>query len=105
MASRALARTRREHTIDSRMEQWLSVLFDQGFRPKNTFFPGRQDVDSLLADAAGDPELSGFLDRFRSLGTVDLEDLERGIRLRESPITETEAAVLLLREFVREVGA
>ncbi len=105
MASRALARTCREHTIDCRMEQWLSVLFDQGFRPKNTFFPGRHDVDSLLADAAGDPELSGFLDRFRSLGTVDLEDLERGIRLRESPITETEAAVLLLREFVREVGA
>ncbi|EQD24725.1 MAG: hypothetical protein D084_Lepto4C00363G0001 [Leptospirillum sp. Group IV 'UBA BS'] len=105
MAARALARTRREHTIDCRMEQWLSVLFEQGFRPKNTFFPGRQKVESLIADAAGDPELSAFLDRFGSLGTVDLDDLERGIRLREAPISDTEAAVLLLREFVREVGA
>ncbi len=105
MAARSLARTRREHTIDCRMEQWLSVLFEQGFRPKNTFFPGRQKVESLIADAAGDPELSAFLDRFGSLGTVDLDDLESGIRLREAPISDTEAAVLLLREFVREVGA
>ena len=105
MAALALSRTLREHTIDCRMDQWLSVLFEQGFRPKNTAFPGRQKVETLISEASGDSELSGFLDRFRSLGTVDLDDLERGIRLGEAPVSDTEAAVLLMKEFVREVGA
>ncbi len=105
MAALALSRTLREHTIDCRMDHWLSVLFEQGFRPKNTSFPGRQTVETLMNEASGDPELSRFLDRFRSLGTVDLDDLERGIRLGEAPVSDTEAAVLLMREFVREAGA
>ncbi len=104
MAARALSRTIREHTIDCRMDHWLSVLFEQGFRPKNTAFPGRQRVDALIDEASGDSELSSFLDRFRCFGTVDLEDLERGIRLGEAPVSDTEAAVLLMREFVREAG-
>jgi len=57
-----------------------------------------------VAEASGDPALSDFFDRYRCYGTVDLEDLVRGIRPQESSISDTEAAVLLLREFVREVG-
>ena len=98
-------RVLRDHTIDCRMERWLSVLFDQGFAPKRPLFPGRQKVDDLVTEASGDPALSDFFDRYRCFGTVDLEDLERGIRPQESPISDTEASVLLLREFVREVGA
>ncbi len=105
MAQAACQRTLREHTIENRMETWLDHLFSQGFSPKGALFPGRQSVDSLLETSAGDPELSGFFDRFRCFGSVDLEDLERGIHPQEAPLSETEAAVLLLREFAREVGA
>jgi len=97
-------RVLRDHTIDCRMETWLSVLFERGFKPKNPIFPGRQKIDDLVAEASGDPALSDFFDRYRCYGTVDLEDLVRGIRPQESSISDTEAAVLLLREFVREVG-
>ncbi len=97
-------RVMRDHTIDCRMERWLSVLFEQGFKPKTPLFPGRQRVDDLVLESSSDPDLSDFFDRYRCLGTVDLEDLERGIRPQESSISDTEAAVLLLREFVREVG-
>jgi hypothetical protein len=87
------------------MEMWLDHLYAQGFRPKGAEFPGRQSVPELVAAANGDPELSGFFDRFRCFGSVDLDDLERGIRPQEAPLSETEAAVLLLREFAREVEA
>ncbi|MHB8368491.1 MAG: CgeB family protein [Leptospirales bacterium] len=105
MARAACQRTLREHTIENRMESWLDHLFSRGFSPKGALFPGRQSVDSLVATSADDPELSGFFDRFRCFGSVDLEDLERGIHPQEAPLSETEAAVLLLREFAREVGA
>ena len=105
MAQAGLRRTLRDHTIERRMEMWLDHLYAQGFRPKGADFPGRQSVPELVAAADGDPELSGFFDRFRCFGSVDLDDLERGIRPQEAPLSETEAAVLLLREFAREVEA
>lgn len=105
MAEAARKRVLREHTVDCRLETWLAVLFERGFRPRNPLFPGKQKVDDLVAEAAGDPDLRNFFDRYRCFGTVDLDDLEEGIRPGESAISDTEAAVLLLREFVRETGA
>ena len=105
IAQAGLRRTLRDHTLERRMEMWLDHLYAQGFRPKGAEFPGRQSVPELVAEAEGDPELSAFFDRFRCFGSVDLDDLERGIRPQESPLSETEAAVLLLREFAREVEA
>ena len=105
IAQAGLRRTLRDHTLERRMEMWLDHLYAQGFRPKGAEFPGRQSVPELVAEAEGDPELSVFFDRFRCFGSVDLDDLERGIRPQESPLSETEAAVLLLREFAREVEA
>ncbi|EQD35533.1 hypothetical protein B1A_18238, partial [mine drainage metagenome] len=77
MAEAGRKRVLREHTIDHRMETWLSVLFDRGFRPKSPLFAGKQRVDDLVAEASGDPGLAEFFDRYRCYGTVDLEDLER----------------------------
>ena len=105
IAQAGLRRTLRDHTLERRMEMWLDHLYAQGFRPKGAEFPGRQSVPELVAEAEGDPELSVFFDRFRCFGSVDLDDLERGIRPQEAPLSETEAAVLLLREFAREVEA
>ena len=105
IAQAGLRRTLRDHTLERRMEMWLDHLYAQGFRPKGAEFPGRQSVPELVAEAEGDPELSAFFDRFRCFGSVDLDDLERGIRPQEAPLSETEAAVLLLREFAREVEA
>lgn len=105
IAHAGLKRTLQDHTIERRMETWLDHLYAQGFRPRGAAFPGRQSVSDLVAASEGDPELSGFFDRFRCFGSVDLDDLERGIHPQEAPLSETEAAVLLLREFAREVEA
>ncbi len=105
IARAGLARTMQEHTIARRMETWLDHLYARGFRPRGAAFPGRQSVSELVAASEGDAELSGFFDRFRCFGSVDLDDLERGIHPQEAPLSETEAAVLLLREFAREVEA
>jgi spore maturation protein CgeB len=98
MASKARKRVLREHTYDIRMEAWLAVLFQRGVRASQASLSGRWPVGGLIEEAGNDPGLVRFLENYRGLGAVNLDDLVRPIVAGQGEISPEAATFLLMKE-------
>ena len=99
ISRRAMERVLREHTYEIRMGQWIGEMIEEGLRPANPGMTGRWPVDGLIARAAGDDGLVSFLNRFRHMGSVGLDEIVAGIAPGQDDITSEEATFLLMKEF------
>lgn len=98
IASKARERVLREHTYDIRMEAWLAVLFQRGVRASQPSLSGRWPVGGLIEEAGNDPGLVRFLESYRGLGAVNLDDLVRPIVAGRGEISPEAATFLLMKE-------
>ncbi|MHB1757130.1 MAG: CgeB family protein [Leptospirillum sp.] len=99
ISQRAMARVLRDHSYEVRMSQWIGALIEEGLRPANPEMSGRWPVDRLISRAAGDDGLVSFLNRYRHMGSVGLDDIVGQIAPGKDQITPEEATFLLMKEF------
>jgi spore maturation protein CgeB len=99
ISQRAMSRVLRDHTYEVRMSQWIGALIGEGLRPANPEMTGRWPVDRLISRAAGDDGLVSFLNRYRHMGSVGLDDIVGQIAPGKDEITPEEATFLLMKEF------
>lgn len=99
ISKRAMERVLRDHTYEVRMGQWVGEMIAEGLRPANPGMTGRWPVDRLISQATGDDGLVSFLNRFRHMGSVGLDEIVAGIAPGQDDITPEEATFLLMKEF------
>ncbi|MHB8544537.1 MAG: CgeB family protein [Leptospirales bacterium] len=98
MGEKARKRILQEHTYDLRMESWIQTILERGVRPSKPAFTGRWPVEGLIREAGDDNGLVRFLESYRSMGAVNLDDLVRPISAGKGEISPEAATFLLLKE-------
>ncbi len=98
IGERARQRVLREHTYDHRMEFWLRGLLERGVRPSQPAATGKWPVEGLIREAGQDSGLVLFLESYREMGAVNLDDLVRPISAGKGPISPEAATFLLMKE-------
>lgn len=98
IGEQARKRVLQEHTYDIRMEFWIRSLLERGVRPSQPAFSGRWPVEGLIREAGNDAGLVRFLESYRSMGAVNLDDLVRPISAGKGEISPEAATFLLLKE-------
>ena len=99
ISRRAMDRVLKDHTYEVRMSQWIGAMIEEGLRPANPEMTGRWPVDRLISSAEGDDGLVSFLNRFRRMGSVGLDEIVGEIGPGKDDITPEEATFLLMKEF------
>ena len=98
IAEKARKRVLQEHTYDLRMESWLRTLMERGVRPSRPALTGRWPVEGLIREAGEDAGLVRFLESYRAMGEVNLDDLVRPISAGRGEISPEAATFLLMKE-------
>jgi spore maturation protein CgeB len=92
-------RVLREHSYEKRMQEMIEVIAGQGIKQPQWKKEG-EDVSSLIEEA-GESELGKYLSRFSERDSITLSDIAEEISQDEGDITDTEALLLMMNEFVR----
>jgi spore maturation protein CgeB len=100
IAEQGRQRVLRDHTYEKRMEEMLEVIAEKGLS-KPLWPEEGEDVEGLIQESAGDPELGQYLSRFSGKGRITLSDITAEISSSEGEISKTEGIFMLMKEFVR----
>lgn len=100
IAEQGRQRVLRDHTYEKRMEEMLEVIAEKGLS-KPLWPEEGEDVEGLIQESAGDPELGQYLSRFSGKGRITLSDITAEISSSKGEISKTEGIFMLMKEFVR----